>query len=252
MSPSYAREELKEAFFSALEMFSDCLDSDISKDNVCIDFFIPENGIDVYERFCSKHFPKYLDEPYKEQGYFDEIAAQAFVGESCYGVLIREDIDRTLGEILQIFLHEISHLYCTANEIAGGHFLDKYYMGFGVEDGMINVGYAIWREAVADIMADSVMSENATMTLAMVKNPVRDFEQELSISNPSSKKAMSLIIAYIMISAEVATTTDWTVAEKRIRQIIGFDDPLIYGVLELVFEQLHTSPFWTITPDFII
>ena len=153
---SYTRDDLKDLFFSALEMFNNCLDSDINKDNLRIDFFVPENGIKVYERFCSRYFPKHLDEPYKSNGYFDEIAAQAFVSESCYGVLIREDIDFTLGEVLQMFLHEISHLYCTQNEVSGGHFFDKYCMGSGVEDGMINAGYAIWREAIADIMADSI------------------------------------------------------------------------------------------------
>ena len=252
MAHSYTRNDLKDIFFSALEMFNDYLDSDINKDNIRIDFFVPENGIKVYEHFCSRYFPKYLDEPYKSNGYFDEIAAQAFVSESCYGVLIREDIDFTLGEVLQMFLHEISHLYCTQNEVPGGRFFDKYCMGSGVEDGMINAGYAIWREAIADIMADSVLSENATLTLAMVKDEIHHLDQELSIENPNSKKAMSLMLAYIMISAEVATTTNWTVAEKKIKNTVGFDEPIIYRILEIVFEQLHTSPFWTITPEFII
>lgn len=252
MAHTYTKDDLKDIFFDALEMFNDCLDSDINKDNTRIDFFVSENGIKVYECFCSRYFPKYLDEPYKSKGYFDEIAAQAFVGESCYGVLIREDIDFTLGEVLQMFLHEISHLYCTQNEVSGGHFFDKYCMGSGVEDGMINAGYAIWREAIADIMADSVLSENATLTLAMVKDEIHHLDQVLSIENPDSKKAMSLILAYIMISAEVATTTNWAVAEKKIKNTVGFDEPIIYGILKMVFEQLHTSPFWTITPEFII
>ena len=29
----------------------------------------------------------------------------------------------------------------------------------GEEDGYYNAGYAVWREAIADIMADSIMSE---------------------------------------------------------------------------------------------
>jgi hypothetical protein len=252
MVHSYTRDDLKDIFFSALDMFNDCLDSDINKDNLRIDFFIPENGIRVYELFCSSYFPKYPDEPYKNKGYFSEIGAQAFVSESCYGVLIREDIDFAFGEVLQMFLHEISHLYCTRNEVPGGHFFDKYCMGSGVEDGMVNAGYAIWREAIADIMADSILSGNAIFTLSMLKEEIHHLDQELSIENPDSKKAMSLILAYIMISAEVATTTNWTVAEKKIKNTVGFDEPIVYRILEMVFEQLHTSPFWTITPEFII
>ena len=251
MSHSYTKAELKEYFFSALKMFNESLDSDISEDNLMIDFFNPKNGIAVYEEFCKARFPQYLDEPYREEGYFDDIAAQAFVGEDYYGVLIRENVDFTLGEVLQMFLHEISHLYCTQNEISGGHFFDKYCMGSGVEDGMINAGYAIWRETIADIMADSILSEFPSLTLAMAKDEIRNLNREITFTNPCSKKAMSLVIVYVMISREVSTIDDWPTAEKRIKKIIDFDEPLMYGILELVFTKLRTSPFWEITPDFV-
>ena len=239
MPHSYTRSELTEYFFETLEMFNDCLDSDISKQNVLLEFFTPANGVAVYEGFCRAHFPKMLEEPYKEEGYFESFGAQAFVNDTEYGVLIREDIDFTLGEVLQMFLHEISHLYCTRNEIDGGNFFDKYCMGSGPEDGMMNAGYAIWREAVADIMADSIISEYATITLSSVKGIVKEYYGELSASNPDSKKAMSLIIVYIMISREVASS-------------ISVDEPLLEAMLKLVFDQLHRSPFWKITPEFIM
>lgn len=248
---TYTKEDLTKIFFSALEDFNDCLDSDICKDNLRIEFFNGNNAVSVYEQFCSDAFPEHLDEPYKAKGYFDSIAAQAFVGESCYGVLIREDVDFPPNEITLMLLHEISHLYCTQNEIPGGHFFDKYCMGSGVEDGIINAGYAIWREAIADIMADSVMSDVASISLPMVKNTVHDLYRQIDFKNPASKKAMSLLIAYIMLSAEVAGTTNWAIADTKIRRSIGFTDPVIYGILELVFKKLHTSPFWTITYDFI-
>lgn len=251
MSHSYTKSELKEYFFSALEMFNERLDSDISEGNLLIEFFNPKNGIAVYENFCRERFPQYLDEQYKEDGYFESICAQAFVSDTYYGVLIREDVDFTLSEILQMFLHEISHLYCTRNEIPGGHFFDKYCMGSGIEDGMINAGYAIWREAIADIMADSILSEFPTLTLTMAKEEILNLNREIVFSNPCSKKAMSLVIAYVMISREVSTIDDWTTTEKQIRKAIGFEEPLMYGILELAFAKLRTSPFREITPDFI-
>ena len=188
----------------------------------------------------------------KEEGYFESFGAQAFVNDTEYGVLIREDIDFTLGEVLQMFLHEISHLYCTRNEIDGGNFFDKYCMGSGPEDGMMNAGYAIWREAVADIMADSIISEYATIALSSVKGIVKEYYGELSASNPDSKKAMSLIIVYIMISREVASTRDWNVGNRAIKRSISIDEPLLEAMLKHVFDQIHRSPFWEITPEFIM
>lgn len=252
MPHSYSRDELTEYFFEALDMFNDCLDSDISKENVLLEFFAPANGIAVYESFCGTHFPKMLDEPYKEDGYFESFGAQAFVNDTEYGVLIREDIDFTLGEILQMFLHEISHLYCTKNEIEGGNFFDKYCMGSGPEDGMMNAGYAIWREAVADIMADSIISEYATISLSSVRGIIKDYYGELSAANPNSKKTMSLIVVYIMISREVAATREWDEAVRAIKRSIKIDDPLLEAILKQVFDQLHRSPFWSITPEFIM
>ena len=253
MPHSYSHRELTEYFYEALDIFNDCLDSDISKGNLVLDYFNPENGVAVYERFCQEHFPNMLEETnYKEPGYFASVGAQAFVSDSEYGVLINERIDFTLAEVLQTFLHEISHLYCTRNEIEGGNFFDKYCMGSGPEDGMMNAGYAIWREAVADILADSVISDYTTITLNQVKPIVKEYYQMLIPSNTSAKKAMSLIIVYIMISNEVASVTQWELAEKEIAKVIQIEDRLLLSILKQVFEQLHSGCFWEITPDFII
>ena len=47
------------------------------------------------------------------------------------------------------------------------------------------------------------------------------------------------------------TIDDWPVEEKKIRNVIGFEEPLMYGFLELVFAKLRTSLLWEITPNFI-
>lgn len=57
MSTRYTKEELKEYFFEALAMFNDVLESNITSENVVLDFFTPANGLAVYKRFCEKYFP---------------------------------------------------------------------------------------------------------------------------------------------------------------------------------------------------
>lgn len=105
---------------------------------------------------------------------------------------------------------------------------------------------------LADIMADSIISEYATITLSSVKGIVKEYYEELSATNPDSKKAMSLVIVYIMISREVASTRDWNVANRAIKRSISIDAPLLEAMLKHVFDQLHRSPFWEITPEFIM
>ena len=251
MKNRYSKAELSEIFFEALDLFNDCLDSDISEENTIIAFFEPRNGIEVYEKLCKEHFPDLLAENYRADGYFESFAAQAFVSDKEYGVLIRSDIGFSLPEIHRTFLHEISHLYCTRTEIRGGHFFERYCMGAGEEDGLFNAGYAIWREAIADIMADSVLSESTTVTLNEVKPEVERLVELLSIANADSKKCMSLVIAYIMLSKEVAGTESWSTAEAEIEKCFCFKDSMLLMIFRLVFDNLHDPPFWQITPEFI-
>ena len=185
------------------------------------------------------------------EDFFTNVAASAFVNGDRYGILIASDIALPPKEIIMTFLHEIAHLFCTKNEVSGGAFFEKYCSGTGTLDGMINAGYAIWREAIADITADAAISDFATMTLADVHDEVMRQYTALSFANPASKRAMSLIIAYIMISKEIACTEDWHKAEAAIIEYFRFDDPRVIKIFELVFRKLHKQPFWEITPEFI-
>lgn len=248
----YTEQELRDIFYDALDFFNEALDSGITRDNTVLAFFTPENGLDVYEQFCREHFPKNLDEDYKAEGYFQTFAAQAFWGKGQYGVMIRADIDFPLPELRRVFLHEISHLFCCENEIEGGGFFDRYCMGSGAEDGMMNAGYAVWREAVADIMADSILSEYTSLTLADVREEVGRLYRMLSPADPDSKKCMSLILVYVMATKEVGGVTEWADAEAGLKQRLGLEDPALYAFLKMAFDNLHRSPFWSITPDFIM
>lgn len=60
------------------------------------------------------------------------------------------------------------------------------------------------------------------------------------------------IIVYIMISKEVAGTKNWAAAERAIKKGIRIEDALFIALLKQVFDQLHRSPFWSITPEFIM
>lgn len=54
-----------------------------------------------------------------------------------------------------------------------------------------------------------------------------------------------------MTSEEVAGTEDWNIAEKAIASKINISNSILREILKLVFEKLHQSPFWKITPEFI-
>lgn len=248
----YTEAELTKIVYDAMQCFNERMNFNILPNNTVLAFFTPDNGIEVYEAFCSKYFPDWLQEDYMADGYFEDIAASAFIGEQYYGMLIRLDLEFPETELFQIFIHEISHIYCTVNEIDGGYFFDKYcHCDDVTEDGIMNAGYAIWREAIADIMAQRVNPYGGYYTLKYVKLYVNEMYRHLSYINPESKKAMSLIIAYLMVSDEIVKAKDWNKAEAKIRRVISFDNEMIFRILKLVYINLSNESYWKITPDFI-
>ncbi|MCM1269871.1 MAG: hypothetical protein NC122_00265 [Faecalibacterium sp.] len=248
----YAKEDLTQILYDAMVCFNEKMKFNISPDNTVLAFFTPDNGIEVYETFCQQYFPNWLNEDYMTEGYFESFAASAFVGEK-YGILIRLDLDMTAAEWFEIFLHEISHIYCSVNEIDGGYFFDRFCNGSkGVEDGIMNAGYAIWREAIADIMAHELNPYSGMYIVQYVKPHVDELYRSLSYKNPDSKKAMSLILAYLMLTNEIRQSENWQQAEIQIRKVMKFDDEMIYRIVELVYENLRKSEYWRITSDFIM
>ncbi|MDO4834387.1 MAG: hypothetical protein Q4A40_05060 [Bacillota bacterium] len=45
MGTRYTKKELEEYLFEALAMFNDALESDLTSENVVLDFFSPTNGL---------------------------------------------------------------------------------------------------------------------------------------------------------------------------------------------------------------
>ena len=142
----------------AITIFNGRMGTDFSSDKLILACFMTEDQKEIFEQFCSKYFPYRLSDRYQEEGYFD-FKASSFIGignGGIDGILLRTDIPYQPGELLHIFLHELAHIFCAHNELDGKSFFDEYCEGYAQtneEDGMINAGYAVWRECIAEIIA---------------------------------------------------------------------------------------------------
>lgn len=77
--PKYTETDLTEIVYDAMLCFREKINFDISPDNTVLAFFTPDNGIEVYESFCKKYFPSWLQEDYMADGYFESFAASAIL-----------------------------------------------------------------------------------------------------------------------------------------------------------------------------
>ena len=89
------------------------------------------------------------------------------------------------------------------------------------------------------------------MKLEMAADEIQNCYNHISRQDSEAKKYISLIIVYVMTSEEVVGTEDWNVAEKAITSKINIGNNILREILKLVFEKLHQSQFWKITPEFI-
>lgn len=142
----------------ALDLFRNGLNGGRKWNHIIIQPFDESNKFEVFEAFCKKHFPYRLSDPYREDGYFDFLAS-AFVGKDnsrIDGILIRTDVEYYPDELQHTLIHELAHIYCVHNELAGKDFYGLYCNGTAPtvqEDGIINADYAIWRECIAEVIA---------------------------------------------------------------------------------------------------
>ena len=245
--------EYKEALLCAAETLNERLGTEFSEDNLVLRCFQTENQQEVFEQFCKQYFPDRLTDRYKEDGYFD-FHASAFIGEgenSVDGILLRTDVERSPATLYHILLHELAHIFCTHNELAGDSFYKRYCMDdtLSSEDGAINAGYAVWRELIAELIASETDDNCDFLSLEDKEDILRDYMEELE--DGDRKLAVSMILCEALTSREGEPAATWGDTKKKIEKYKPFDDPLFMDLLELVVRKLKKN-FVEIDRDFIL
>ena len=241
------------ALDEAICAFQDVLDADFDRQNIVILLFDESNKRETFEAFCKEYFPYRLSDPYREEGYFDFLAS-AFVGKEnggIDGILVRTDVDYKPGELKHTLLHELAHIYCVHNELEGKDFYDLYCSGTAPtaeEDGLINAGYAIWRECIAELIAIELNDAYYITSLSGKKKYLSSLVENIDSDN--GKLYMSMILTAVMTSREVESAKEWTSAEKSIARLNLFEEPMFHDMFKRVFEQLRNG-FCEISYDFI-
>lgn len=245
---------IKTIFNKAIETFNDRMGTTFSNDNIILQGINEKNKIEVFEKFCSKYFPYRLEDNYKDEDYFD-FYASAFVGENNVGVdgiLYREDKVESLQSVYHTFLHELAHIFLVRNEFDGKNFYDEYCDGYftnSIEDGVVNAGYAVWREMAAEIVAIELDDYCFIRRLSEKRQMLNYYSKHLN--SVYWKGYLSYILTEIMTSDEVEQKRLWNELEPVLKRFKLFDNLYFLDVVKLVFIQLRTKPF-DIDLDFIM
>lgn len=227
----------------AIIIFNGRMGTDFSSDKLILTCFMTEDQKEIFEQFCSKYFPYRLNDRYQEEGYFD-FKASSFIGMNnggIDGILLRTDISYQPGELLHIFLHELAHIFCAHNELDGKSFFDEYCMDYAPtkeEDGIINAGYAVWRECIAEIIAIELDDSCDIVSLKEKEAVLRQLRSE--VKPVDGKLLVSEILTAVMTSTEVESSQRWEEAEKAIQSLSLFEAPEM-DLFRLVYAQLRAT-----------
>lgn len=205
------KEFIESVIETCKTIFYDAFGLDFSRDDCLkVAFSTFENHADVYEDFCKQFFPLYLAEDYDRDSFF---TAQAFTNtdKGIYGILICLDVKQEHSEWYEIILHEMSHLFCITHEIAGENFNAKYSkkaIKENIHNKFIYVGYAVWREFIADYIANRINPIYGPLSLVKLREFVRELDKDINIKNPYRVADVSQMLVYIFVTDKIQEATD--------------------------------------------
>lgn len=255
----YTKKEFIESVIqTSSQLFNEAFGIDMfQKNNLKTAFCDSENQAVVYEEFCGQFFPLYLREEYSRT---DPFAAQAFTNmdDGIYGILVCLDTEHNSNEWYQIILHELSHIYCITHEIDGENFSDKYSKS-NIEDWAerrdIGVGYNLWREFIANYIADQINPLTHPLTLKDLREVVREYDRDVSWKNPDHLQCLSLLLQYIFLSPRIQAAEDADAVVRTLEKNRIFVTKVrceqYEKMVRLIFGQLQHDFYWKIDLEFI-
>lgn len=226
------------------------------EDNLKVKILTPEEGIAGYERFCKQYFPSYLDEysdDYTAEGYIDTFGAQAFVNGALYGILLRSGEANDPPGWYEIVLHEMSHIFCIVHEKGGTNFFRTYCVDS--ENGAITVGYAVWREFIADYISVRINPFFHWITTGELRERVRFWDRDIFAPTKDAEAAASCLLADIFSNKQVNSFSNARDILQYLNANRIFPSKAILEyytiLLETIFQQVSKNEFWKISVDFI-
>lgn len=252
------KEYIESVIETCKQLFNEALGQNLfGENNVKVAFCDLENKADVYEEFCGQFFPLYLGEGYSRTEPF---TAQAFANENrgICGILVCLDADHNSSEWYQIILHELSHIFCIMHEIGGENFTAKYLesnMGNNSKYWHISMGYAVWREFIADYISFRINPLMRPLALSKLKEIVRELDERVNISDSNRAENTAQLLQYIFLNPKIRTAESADSIVRILEKNRVFTTKArcedYRGMIDLIFEQVKREPCWEIAPEFI-
>lgn len=238
---------ITEVAYGAFKHFNSKMKTTYTSDNVKLAFYDNSDADIQYERFCKEYFPDRLTDNIELRNAL----ASAFTGKDFDGIMIGRDFSGGRSELFTIVLHELSHIWCTHNEIPTGDFYDRYCKGNSENtllDGVLNAGYAIWREFAAIYLSTNVQGVEYYPSLSEIEQDVLEVAELVCPDNPAAKISMTDFLACVLMSKEGNNKNAWESINVWLSQngLTHF-----IPITDIIYIHIRSERFWEIDGDFI-
>lgn len=236
-------EKMKGIAEKAVSYFNKQLNMNYSfEDRLRLIPLLPEDRDKQFEKICKKYAPHRLQEDYTSENYFTDVNAEVLYGDEVFVILYLPEKELDDDEWFHVMLHELSHIFCYQNEFKGKDFFNLYCKNEDVE-GRENyiIGYAIWREFIAELIARSIHPMDIPYSLGMVKDYIWDLQDDIGVGIEDSKYTFSRLLVSVFMSKQFGSYSEWDKIERSLRRSKLFSDGTYYMLLKRIFEKIKNQ-----------
>ncbi len=248
------KKEIIYVLEDALELFNNKYNTNYSQANIHIGFFKSKDFPEVYERFCTEHFPRWLREDYTNPDFYKYTYASAFVEGENYGILIRSSAKFNYGQWLEIILHELGHIFATTHEYDGNYYHEHCEDDSPVENpDMHYMGYTMWKEFIAEYLAQNALPPKTWQSIIQCSDKIIAWEEDIVGNDKTSISSLGRMLAAIFATTDFYNGDEWKSFEQKICNIYDDGGLLYKAICHEIFDRLKTKKDkpYVISPDFI-
>lgn len=246
-------EERNAIFDEAIGYFNRNMGTAFSRENVKVAFCTQDTKVRILGEFLQNHFPEKAKGDYVKEYLQDFFSGMAFCEKDIYGILLRSDVLFDDHEFFHVVLHELCHIYCIINEFNGENFYKAFCLKEvdGYDNGLMCAGYKIWREVIAEAMAEMIDYYDYSLPLNRLKKKVVEYEQVLAEEEEINDDVVVNLLLDVLLSKRAMDKKTGAVFIDGLQESGIVKSPILCKMVKTVFSNFHNSKLWEITPDFI-
>lgn len=235
------KKQILACYKKAVELFNIKMGTAYTVDNPKLFIVDHNNSTIVFDEIayltgCSIH-------PYTKDQFFENVAAQAFVGSKGDAVAVNSYFIGNEEFLIFVLAHELGHVFCLHRELSGNFFAERYSQNDSDFESL-NTGYMIWKEFVANYIAMTV-SNQKRVQMCDISESAHRFVKNIDIGNTDTYDQISTYLVLLLYST--AARKDWTFLREKMT-----DEKLPYvGLTEVIFRHMAEKEYWLIDDEFL-